>query len=1674
MAVDSLSYSGRLVNTNGSPVTGPVNLQFKLSYTNAPTVTLCNKTINNVALSNGVFHTKLDFSVVECGGTLSLSQVLMATPLNESVAIQVTDLSHTKTYSYQAIHSVPTSLVANTAKTLDQMGAANGEYLKWNGTKWIPAAAGTGSGSVTQIDTGTGLSGGPITGTGTISIANGGVDTTQLANLAVTDAKVATAAGIARSKLAAGTPNYVLVNDVAGVMTGVATLPIAQGGTGASTVPGVWTALGLGTAAGKAVGDGVGDVMAADAVPYCLPTHKLQMSLGPTFSWTCAIDDNTDTTKLPLLGGEMAGDIDMDGNQILNLSAPIVGSDAANKTYVDNAVAGSSVWAVGTGNAYRLTGNVGVGTATPARNIEVLNSDTDEALRITRAANASDEATIGFVPSGATSATNQTWKMGLPVNSNSFSLSAYDGSSTTSVLLLSPVGMVIPRLTTTERDAVVSPSNGLQIYNTSSNEINYYNGTAWKALGVAGAGVTSLVAGTGLTGGTITSSGTIAVDVGVGANKIVQLNGSSQLPAIDGSLLTNLTPANLSAPVPITKGGTGLNANGAGNTLVGMNNAGTAMEYKAITGTGVTVTNTVGGMNFAVTGAPPTGAASGDLGGTYPSPTVVALQGTAIAAGAPSSGNILLYNGTSYAPTAVSGDATISSAGAVTLATVPVTKGGTGVTSLTGKGIVSVNAAGTGLVSTACANLEVLSFNASGDAVCSPISSLVSSSFIQNGNSFGAAAVLGTNDNNSLNFETNGITNMTILPNGNIGVATLTPRRTFHVSGGSAVIRVGPYFPDVDATQDRDYVELVADGQDSRVSSMNERFHVENVGGPLILQNNVYNVGIGVIAPTSKLHIKDGGITVQDAPVVGSTRPSFVDVQNGLDLIKIHSKSGSGAGYVTAPSENLYLGSGSNEQALTIQLDGTVGIGTNAPVNKLHIVGGNSAAGMDGIFHLNSTTGLSHLLMGINDSNVGSEYAWIQTHGSKPLYINQLGNNTVLNLNAGNVGLGKAIPTDKLDVNGNIALNGKVRLQDSGSNFVELKAPATVTSTYTLTFPATAGTSGYALTTNGSGVLSWASVATSASSVGGDLSGTIASAEIVANAVGTAEIANGAVTYAKMTIADGEIPFAKIAPFTTTNVPEGTNWYFTDARVSAALLSSYAVGTAIPLAPTDTLNQALGKLEAQIVANNTANGDMWDKNSPHIYYNDGNVGIGTNSPTSKLHVVGDHTVTSGLGNLGFNADYAGGAFIQSFLGPGVYRPLSLEGSAVSVIGKSSDINLIPASNVNLGVDSGSTFPAYGTILNFLGHSSSTDALWMGRYNTALNVTELRMNIGDDYGAAQDKLVIGATDASWHPLMTVMANGTVGIGSSNPIAPLHAVGGEVLTAGWQRTMRLEAGHPAIQFKGTAEASHSSWIAHDDIAATGGLSFWVGGTGNNMAADSSRAMIIRNDGKVGIGTGMPATKLDVNGETRLTNSSGGQMNTNVSNREFDFSNNNAANRILTVHAGPLSGASYNDTIVDFYGHNGTSAIAGFSLNRMGNVGIGMTLPSERLEVNGNAKATAFLYTSDKRLKKDIKPLKNSLKKVIALNGVEFIWRKTGESETGLIAQDVEKVVPNLVETSSVDGMKSVKYGNIVALLIESTKEQHEEVRQAKREIASLQEENRKLKADLELIKKHLKIK
>ncbi|WPU63776.1 phage tail protein [Peredibacter starrii] len=350
---ESLSYSGRLVNTNGSPIVGPVNLRFDLASTADTSVVLCNQDINNVALTNGVFHVKLD---LDCG-TPTLSQVLASITTPSSPAIRVTNLTASKAYSFQELHAVPSAQVAH---GLSKLNANNNEVLTWTGSKWEPKPiVGATGGTVTDITAGSGLSGGTITNSGTIAISNSGVTDSHLAG------------NISRSKLASGTPNYVLANNGSGVMSELAFLGLTQGGTGANNAADARTNLGLNALSSLTPGLAWNQALVSDLTP-CMGTDKLTLTAGPTVTFACVPDVSVDNSKLPLAGGTMSGNIDMGTNKITNLAMPSAMTDAATKNYVDTAISGANSWTVSGSNIYNSNaGNVGIGATNPVQKLHV-------------------------------------------------------------------------------------------------------------------------------------------------------------------------------------------------------------------------------------------------------------------------------------------------------------------------------------------------------------------------------------------------------------------------------------------------------------------------------------------------------------------------------------------------------------------------------------------------------------------------------------------------------------------------------------------------------------------------------------------------------------------------------------------------------------------------------------------------------------------------------------------------------------------------------------------------------------------------------------------------------------------------------------------------------------------------------------------------------------------------------------------------------------------------------------------------------------------------------------------------------------------------------------------------------------------------------------------------------
>jgi len=116
---------------------------------------------------------------------------------------------------------------------------------------------------------------------------------------------------------------------------------------------------------------------------------------------------------------------------------------------------------------------------------------------------------------------------------------------------------------------------------------------------------------------------------------------------------------------------------------------------------------------------------------------------------------------------------------------------------------------------------------------------------------------------------------------------------------------------------------------------------------------------------------------------------------------------------------------------------------------------------------------------------------------------------------------------------------------------------------------------------------------------------------------------------------------------------------------------------------------------------------------------------------------------------------------------------------------------------------------------------------------------------------------------------------------------------------------------------------------------------------------------------------------------------------------------------------------------------------------------------VEIIGSGTYTGtWTQASDERYKSNIKPLLGLGNKVSLLQPVEYEWKKEEYPEQnfpdgnqiGLIAQEVEKLFPELVATNK-DGYKSIDYSKISILLIQAMKEQQSEIDKMKRELEEL---------------------
>ncbi len=287
-----------------------------------------------------------------------------------------------------------------------------------------------------------------------------------------------------------------------------------------------------------------------------------------------------------------------------------------------------------------------------------------------------------------------------------------------------------------------------------------------------------------------------------------------------------------------------------------------------------------------------------------------------------------------------------------------------------------------------------------------------------------------------------------------------------------------------------------------------------------------------------------------------------------------------------------------------------------------------------------------------------------------------------------------------------------------------------------------------------------------------------------------------------------------------------------------------------------------------------------------------------------------------------------------------------------------------------------------------------------------------------YNTTQEK-VLYCNGTTWiDPSTGGVPNNWVNSGNDSYLSNL---GGRVGIGTNDPTNRLN-----IVYHGTAAGLHvkstHDWAAIDIDTQTGdgalryykqGDQQWVLRNFNDNfqiynSSASTPSMVFENGtGRIGIGTSSPVNVLDINGRARIR------------------------------HNGATAGLWFNPSTNDTGGSDG--AFFGMETNTSAGIFIGGSWRM-RLSSTGNLTISGTLTESDQRLKKDIKKVENPLAKIEALSGYNYHWIATDRDpklQAGVLAQEVEKVMPELVNEDSV-GTKSVNYVGLIPYLIESVKE------------------------------------
>lgn len=453
----------------------------------------------------------------------------------------------------------------------------------------------------------------------------------------------------------------------------------------------------------------------------------------------------------------------------------------------------------------------------------------------------------------------------------------------------------------------------------------------------------------------------------------------------------------------------------------------------------------------------------------------------------------------------------------------------------------------------------------------------------------------------------------------------------------------------------------------------------------------------------------------------------------------------------------------------------------------------------------------------------------------------------------------------------------------------------------------------------------------------------------------------------------------------------------------------------------------------------------------------GNVGIGTTTPATKLHVVGtaetrlrvgssnatsnvvlelrDENTPTGQGTVITYNNATGETYFNNALSTATTDFHFQSGE----YGTANDFFTLSNSGgnsiVHLSTTTGDSFITYEDATNELAIASDGDL----RLTTPTDQDVFFISSGGniDMTQAGGNVDMGGNltvDGNITGNGSAYITGSLGIGTSSPSQKLDIVDGILrftnTTSGRNSTIGMDNNYD-FYVKNTALGN---------LYLGNGTTTYVNG---HLNVDSGSLYVNNTTNSVGIGTTAPQQLLHIKGATSAyimleADSDTGTVGTYYKTEDTDDTMNRTKG-FFGWTGQTAYGNGYFTMWLDTVEDNGavTSSEEKFRWERDGD-----------FHADGDVIAYSTTTPSDERLKDNIKTIENASEKIAKMRGVEYQWntgKLTGKKEIGLIAQEVEAVVPEVVAekklpmlTGTDEVYKTVDYERLVALLIESNKE------------------------------------